>query len=159
MKTEYALIYAKADFGNFVVVKKDRPEWQRGKYNLPGGHIELGESAVEAAIRELKEETGLESWRIPFLLGEIEGKYDIVYCVKMWVPKAKLIPRRGESEIAEWKTYDEIKNSKLLMPNLRIIIPLMEQELSDWSINDEEPSWEKDNHSFTITVKSCKGTT
>ena len=35
-------------------VKKD---WQG--YTLPGGHVEPGESFVEAVIREMKEETGL----------------------------------------------------------------------------------------------------
>ena len=31
-----------------------------GYYNAPGGHIEIEETKVEAAIREAKEETGLE---------------------------------------------------------------------------------------------------
>ncbi len=35
-------------------VKKD---WQG--YTLPGGHVETGESFVDAVIREIKEETGL----------------------------------------------------------------------------------------------------
>lgn len=35
-------------------VKKD---WQG--YTLPGGHVEPGESIVDAVIREMKEETGL----------------------------------------------------------------------------------------------------
>lgn len=39
----------------------------RGKYVVPGGHIELGETAVEAARREAKEETGLEISDIRFL--------------------------------------------------------------------------------------------
>ena len=40
-------------------VKKD---WQG--YALPGGHIEPGESFVDAIIREMKEETGLTRSKI-----------------------------------------------------------------------------------------------
>ena len=31
------------------------------KYTVPGGHIELGERAEDAIVREVKEETGLDS--------------------------------------------------------------------------------------------------
>ena len=31
-----------------------------GKYELPGGHIEVGETAINGAKREVKEETGLD---------------------------------------------------------------------------------------------------
>jgi nucleoside triphosphatase len=38
-----------------------------GKYVVPGGHIELGESLEEALRREVKEETNLEIDQIEFL--------------------------------------------------------------------------------------------
>lgn len=39
----------------------------RGKYVVPGGHIELGETMEEALVREVKEETGLDVFDIQFL--------------------------------------------------------------------------------------------
>ena len=31
-------------------------KWMNGKYSVPGGHVEIGESFEEAIIREVKEE-------------------------------------------------------------------------------------------------------
>ena len=39
-----------------------------GKYVVPGGHIELGETIEEAVIREVKEETNLDIHDVRFLL-------------------------------------------------------------------------------------------
>lgn len=39
----------------------------RGKYVVPGGHIELGERMQDALIREVKEETALDIFDIQFL--------------------------------------------------------------------------------------------
>ncbi len=38
------------------------------KYTVPGGHIELGERAEDAIVREVKEETGLDSEVVELLI-------------------------------------------------------------------------------------------
>ena len=48
-----------------------------GKWGFPGGLLELGESAAEAAVREVREESGLDV-RITALFG-IYSKYHVVY--------------------------------------------------------------------------------
>lgn len=46
--------------GEVVVVRKNRPAWQSGKYNGVGGKVEVGETLAEAMQREFLEETGHE---------------------------------------------------------------------------------------------------
>jgi len=45
--------------GKILLVKR-RGEPGRGKWSVPGGLVELGETVEEAVIREVKEETGLD---------------------------------------------------------------------------------------------------
>lgn len=42
-----------------VLIRKLRPEWQKGKLNGVGGHIEDGEKPEEAMSREFEEEAGI----------------------------------------------------------------------------------------------------
>jgi nucleoside triphosphatase len=43
------------------------PKW-KDEYGIPGGHVEIGETAEETAKREIMEEVGLEIEDIGFLL-------------------------------------------------------------------------------------------
>lgn len=43
--------------GEILLVKS--PKWGN-KWTIPGGHVDAGESIVQAAVRESKEETGLD---------------------------------------------------------------------------------------------------
>ena len=57
------------DKKSVVLIRKNRPVWQEGRFNGVGGKVEEGESDLDAMIREFREETGVETfafdWR-PF---------------------------------------------------------------------------------------------
>ena len=46
--------------GRILLVKRAYPPG-RGKWSIPGGHVELGETLYQAAVRETLEETGIET--------------------------------------------------------------------------------------------------
>jgi 8-oxo-dGTP diphosphatase len=55
--------------GEVLLIRRGRPP-RLGEWSLPGGRIEWGEGAAEAALRELREETGVEA--------ELTGLIDVV---------------------------------------------------------------------------------
>jgi 8-oxo-dGTP diphosphatase len=46
--------------GDSILLEKRKNSPGKGKWSIPGGLVDLGETAEEAVIREVKEETGLE---------------------------------------------------------------------------------------------------
>src|SRR5579862_8338752 len=51
--------------GRVLVARRAR-EPLRGRYSLPGGLVEIGETLREAALRELREEVGVEALIVAF---------------------------------------------------------------------------------------------
>jgi len=58
-----ALLFT-ADRRRVVLMHKSRPAWQAGRVNALGGKLHAGESALDAARREVREEGGVDvaSW-------------------------------------------------------------------------------------------------
>lgn len=103
------VVYRIRDDGVIEVKLITTKSW---KYSLPKGHVENNESVEDTAIREVKEEAGVDA-KIETFLGTAEWKLRSGDLKKVYIYLMKLI-KDGEiddpdKEIlkAEWKTLDE----------------------------------------------------
>lgn len=65
--------------GELLLLKSHK--WP-GKYVVPGGHVELGERIEDTAIRETKEETGLDIYDLEFI-----NFQQFIYDPSFWKPR------------------------------------------------------------------------
>ncbi len=99
------------DENNRILLVKRSVEPKKGMWCLPGGFMELGETPEQAALRELKEETGL-SGNINKLLGVMINSssiYDTVLMVGYLVKYFEGTPIAGDdASDLKFFSYDKL---------------------------------------------------
>jgi 8-oxo-dGTP diphosphatase len=136
----YVLCHARPAWQIFwpdvLVLKKARPEWQAGWLNLPGGKIEEGETPREAAKRELKEETGIDTL-FPKILGRVLGDDYEMFVLDCPFEGLSGQPLRYlPDEPASWMYVEPLLKSPLCLPSLRLFVPLCRAGVEGWTVYD-----------------------
>lgn len=94
--------------GRYLLVQEAQPK-AYGLWNLAAGHVDKGESIEEAAVRETKEETGLEVKLID-KIGIWHDKVDepIRHAFTVKITGGEVRPEPGEVLDVRWLTYEQI---------------------------------------------------
>jgi 8-oxo-dGTP diphosphatase len=104
--------------GRVVLITKNRPDWQKGKLNGVGGHVEQGETNYEAMVREFNEEAGIKirAWQ---QFATVNYPDSQLHCFRAF---GDFIITTKTDEVVKWYPLDKLPEN--LIPNLRWIIPM-----------------------------------
>jgi 8-oxo-dGTP diphosphatase len=100
------------DTGRLLLVRRGR-EPGRGLWSVPGGRVEPGESAAEAVVREVEEETGLHVV-VGRLVGTVErdGPGGVRYVIDDFearVAGGHTLRAGDDADEARWCTAEEVE--------------------------------------------------
>ncbi|MFF4351695.1 (deoxy)nucleoside triphosphate pyrophosphohydrolase [Streptomyces sp. NPDC001530] len=106
--------------GRLLAARRSAPPELAGRWELPGGKVEPGETPEHALVRELREELGVEAEPLERIPGEWPLKPG--YVLRVWT--ARLLPGSGEPQPLEdhdelrWLTPGEIWGVDWLDPDV-----------------------------------------
>lgn len=105
-----------------ALIQKKRPDWQAGKLNGIGGHINLGEDADAAMKREFKEEAGLDNllWQPKVKMYSDKWSVYVYSCKDIYVHKA--VTKTDEEVVV--CLINSLPNRDLV-PHLTWLIPMV----------------------------------
>lgn len=106
-----------------ALIQKNRPEFQRGKLNGIGGHVEEGEFSIDAMCREFREETGVatvrEQWEVLCTLKGVD------YIVEFFKAFGDWNITTMTDEKVDWYSIDDVLNLKVdVLLNIRWLLLL-----------------------------------
>ena len=127
--------------GNEVLLQnRVKRDWTG--YALPGGHVEPGESFVDACYREMKEETGLDLFDVR-LCGvkqfPIEGGRYIVFLFKTDSFEGELLS--SEEGKMEWVSLDKLGEYNTVSDLRELLDVMLLDELNEFQYTRIGDDW------------------
>ena len=125
-----------------VVTKYKKGNKKEGYYDIPGGKIEEGETPKQTAIREMKEETGIEIQNLKY-----KGIMTIEYPDRMFIFDTFISkeyegePQEFEENTSEWIDIDELLKKEKILSNIILLDKFFIKGLID------------DNRNFNLHIK------
>ncbi|MEU2680903.1 (deoxy)nucleoside triphosphate pyrophosphohydrolase [Streptomyces sp. NPDC007107] len=92
---------AVCDGGRLLAARRSAPPELAGRWELPGGKLEPGESGEQALVRELREELGVEAEPLERIPGEWPLKPGLV--LRVWTV------RLLSGEVSPLEDHDELR--------------------------------------------------
>jgi 8-oxo-dGTP diphosphatase len=125
---EWVVGFMLDEYADFVVlIRKNRPAWQAGKLNGPGGKVEPGETPHDAMVRQFAEETGCE-WPDWHHFVSLQWEQGVVHFFRAFAPDGVVASCRTTTDEAVERHYlrDLLTpgNPLWATPNLLWLIPL-----------------------------------
>ncbi len=137
---ELTVLCLLTDGKRILLQNRVKEDWKG--YTLPGGHVEKGESFVDAVVREMKEETGLTVFH-PRLVGvkqfPIEGGRYIVLLFKAEEYAGKL--HSSDEGQVEWVSYDGLDTVHTVNDFDRLLCVMNSPELSEFQYIADGDAW------------------
>ncbi|MDE2335508.1 MAG: NUDIX hydrolase [Rhodospirillales bacterium] len=115
--------------GAVLAIRRARPPAQ-GSWSLPGGAQKIGETAMQAARRELREETGLEVGELLLAgqadsitrdpQGRVQYHYSIIDFAAAWT--GGIARAGGDATEPRWLRFEELDQYLLWSETRRVVL-------------------------------------
>lgn len=117
--------------GKYLLIQEAKVKC-RGKWNLPAGHVDVGEDIITGAKREIKEETGCDVELTGVCQIGNRKRVDFAFVAIIFTAKitAETITINDPNEILDvkWFSYDEIVAMREQIRNVDLLLGAIENQ-------------------------------